>query len=1043
MDISFEGWDQDLIDEYEATPSDELYLELSEVALMRHYAHMDISDPVEFVEEMHESVLEDAVEHGYSPFDIRFDFEERNVFDETTGKYKKEFIAHYGTPRHSGRYPWGSGKNPQRNKNWLTRAAELEKQGLSQVEVAAAFGMSTKDYRDTKSIYKHQLEIANRNQALKWRDEGHSNTAIAERLGVSEGTVRNWFDERKQQREFKAALVADALKATLSDKPYLDIGEGVNQQLGVSEEQMGKARLLLKDEGYSVVNYNLPQVSNPSQFTQMVILTNDPAVAAAEKDSEKRAIIREHMGEVTSPDGIYFEDYGSVLRARKPIESIDSSRVAVRYAEDGGTEKDGVIEIRPGTDDLALGGRNYAQVRIGVDGTHYLKGMAVYAADTKDWPEGVDIMFNTNKHEGTPKIGHGDDTVLKEMKSNSDGEIDSQNPFGAAFRQWDYQDAAGYSHTSPVNIVNDDEDWATWKKNLSSQFLSKQPRPLIKQQLDIRYAEMKDEFEECKAITNPTLKKEMLEEFADKCDSAAVHLKAAALPRQGAFAILPVTSLKDNEVYAPMYEPGEEVVLIRHPHAGTFEIPRLIVNNGNQEGKSIVGENAPHAIGINSKVAQQLSGADYDGDTVLVIPTKGQKITTDKYLEGLKNFSPSEMYSRTADDPRCTGKDRDGKIGDHFNKGKEMGMVSNLITDMTLKGAPLDDVEKAVKHSMVVIDAEKHNLDWKQSEKDNEIARLRLEWQGKESGGASTLISKASSELHVDEYKEKPVYKMTPEEKERWKNGEVITYETGRTYRKDKKITDPAKMTPEELDAYNRGEKVYRSTGKIEKYKTNVDAMAYVKDAYELSSGNLKENLYAAYANRLKALANEARKEERATENLKENKSAKEMYDDVVGKDGTLAKKILLAQLEYPKERQAQAIATSIMDAKIQDNPELKEKEYSDKRKKLAQKALNDARDIVNGGVHKERYRIKLSDREWEAIQAGAISDTKMRTIIRYSDKEDLKRRSSPKRTGMRASARSRAVMLLKAGWPASEVAKELGVSTTTLEKEGLFKYAI
>ena len=84
-------------------------------------------------------------------------------------------------------------------------------------------------------------------------------------------------------------------------------------------------------------------------------------------------------------------------------------------------------------------------------------------------------------------------------------------------------------------------------------------------------------------IPNPTLKRQLLDSFADECDSAAVHLKGAALPRQGCYTILPVGSLGDNEVYAPNYKNGEEVILVRYPHAGTFEIPKLRVNNNNPE----------------------------------------------------------------------------------------------------------------------------------------------------------------------------------------------------------------------------------------------------------------------------------------------------------------------------------------------------------------------------------------------------------------------------------------------------------------------------
>ena len=900
------------------------------------------------------------------------------------------FLEHYGTPRHSGRYPWGSGKNPQRNRNFLQRADELAAQGLSKKEIAEAFGLSTGDYVAMRKIYKNQIDAENQAMAIKLHDKQWSNTAIAEKLGVSEGTVRNMLDPTKKRREDTVANIAGELKEVLKEKPYLDIGEGVNRQLNISEEQLHAARLLLEDEGYNVYDYRLPQVSNPKQFTNMNILC-DGSVTKAE--------LKEHLGQVTSPDGLYFEDYGETAVTRKPIPSIDSSRVQIRYTEDGGGDKDGVIEIRPGVEDIALGQRRYAQVRIGVDGTHYLKGMAVYGTDM---PEGADIVFNTSKHKGTPMLGEGDNTVLKPMKN------DPANPFGASFRQWFYKDGNGESHTSPINIVNDDDDWEGWKKNLSSQFLSKQMPALAKRQLDIRYGEYQDEFEELKSLTNPTLKRQLCQDFADTCDAAAVHLKAAALPRQGSFAILPVTSLKDNEVYAPMYENGEEVILVRHPHAGTFEIPRLIVNNRNQEGKDVIGTTAPHAVGINPHVANQLSGADYDGDTVLVIPTKNQKIKTSEPLEVLKGFSPTESYSRNADDPIVTGKSRDGKKGDGFNKGMQMGMASNLITDMTIKGANLEEIGRAVKHSMVVIDAEKHNLDWKRSEIDNGIALLREKYQ--DGGGASTLISKSKNEIRVPKRKEIYGYsQMTDEEKERYLRGEKTYRDANETYK------DP-------------------KTGKIKQRQDTLAKMEYYNDARDLSSGYYIEEIYATYANNMKALANEARKESRLTGRLEQNKSAKETYADEVK---SLNEKINLAALEAPKERQAQMIASSVMKAREDADPSLKEKDNADKRKKLANKALENARDQVHGGTHEKRYRIDLTDREWDAIQAGAISDNQLQKILRYADSAEVKKRALPRDSGgLSASARSRARLLLNSGYAPSTVAKDLGISVQTLAKE-------
>ena len=919
-------------------------------------------------------------------------------------KADMDILKHYGTPRHSGRYPWGSGKNPQRNRNFLQRADDLAAQGLSKKQIAEAMGLSTGNYVAMRKIYKNQLGAENQMTALKLKDKGWSNTAIAEKLGVSEGTVRNLIDPGKKRREDKVQNIANELKEYLKEKPYLDIGEGVNRQLNISEEQLHAARLLLEDEGYNVYDYRLPQVSNPRQFTNLKILC-DGDVTKAE--------LKENLGKVTSPEGLYFEDYGETAVHKKAIPSIDSSRIMVNYntgEPGGGQEKDGVIEIRPGTEDLWLGGRNYAQVRIGVDGTHYLKGMAVYGDPTK-MPDGVDIIFNTNKHSDVPMIGQGDKTVLKQMKKDDSNQIDKDNPFGAAFRQWEYDGPDGEKHVSPINIVNDDEDWEGWKKNLSSQFLSKQWPQVAKKQLDIRYGEMQDEFEDLKSLTNPTLKRQFCEEFADTCDSAAVHLKAAALPRQGSFAIMPVPSLKDNEVYAPMYDQGEEVILVRHPHEGVFQIPRLIVNNENPEGKRVIGTSAAHAIGITSKTANQLSGADYDGDTVLVIPTKGQKLKSAPPLEGLIGYDPSDYYSRDPDDPICTGKSRDGKKGDGFNKGVQMGMASNLITDMTIKNADLSEIERAVKHSMCVIDAEKHNLDWKKSYEVNGIAQLKELYQ--DGGGASTLISRAKGETRIKERKE---------------------------------IYSTKNMTPEEIERYNNGEKIYHETGKKHKDKNGkwVDNIEKVEklsvmDAYDpaINDGYYIENVYAEHSNRMKALANEARKEARAAGRLEQNKTAREVYDDVVGKEGTLAKKIARAELEAPKERQAQIIASNVMRAKEAADPSLKDKDHADKRRKLAAKALDNARDAVNGNKHEKRYRIELTDREWEAIQAGAISDTQFQKVVRYSDKEKLKQRAMPRTsTGMKSSTRSRARLLLNSGKAPSTVAKELGVSVQTLAKE-------
>src|SRR6185295_8243102 len=111
-------------------------------------------------------------------------------------------------------------------------------------------------------------------------------------------------------------------------------------------------------------------------------------------------------------------------------------------------------------------------------------------------------------------------------------------------------------------------------------------------------------------------------------------LKAAALPRQSTKVLLPVPSMKENEIYIPSLNNGDRVALVRFPHAGPFEIPQLTVNNRNREARSLLGTDAVDTVGVHHKVAERLSGADFDGDTVLVIPNHSGLVKSAAPLEG-------------------------------------------------------------------------------------------------------------------------------------------------------------------------------------------------------------------------------------------------------------------------------------------------------------------------------------------------------------------------------------------------------------------------
>lgn len=871
-------------------------------------------------------------------------------------------LYHYGIKRRSGRYPWGSGAKKSRNaSDFLSTVDVLEKDGFNEKQIAEYFGLQTKQLRAYKSNAHNEVRAAKAAMALRLKDKGYSNSEIGRRMGINESSVRSLLDPAISMRKNASTNTAEMLEKEIASKKYIDVGGGVENQIGVSRNTLDNAVEQLRAKGYTYHYLKVEQLGT-GKFTSIKVLAAPDVTYKEVKDNQSK---------VTSP-GFYSEDLGQTVVGIKPPSSISSKRILVNYGDQGGSDKDGVIELRRGVKDLDLGAARYAQVRVAVDGTHYLKGMAMYSDDI---PKGYDVIFNTNKNSSTPKMD-----VFKKMKD------DPENPFGATIRQKTYIGKDGKEHLSALNIVNEEGDWNTWKKTLSSQMLSKQSTALAKKQLKLAYDIKKEEFDEICSLKNPVIKKCLLDKFADNCDSSAVHLKAAGLPRQASKVILPFPEMKDSEIYAPSYRNGEKVVLIRYPHGGTFEIPELVVNNkSNKKAKGLIG-NAQDAVGINPRVAERLSGADFDGDTVLVIPVGKVKIKTSAPLKGLKNFDPKVAY------PGYPGMPKPGEKGSGFDKQGKMGDISNLITDMTIKGAPADDIAAAVRHSMVVIDAEKHNLNWRQSYLDNGIANLKAKYQGASNAGASTLISRAKGDKRVP--KRKDGYKVDPE------TGRKIFSETGETYEKN-------------------GKQVVRLQKSSKMYET--------EDAYSLSSGTAMENTYADHANKLKALANSARKTSLTTKPIPYSPEAKAKYRQEVD---SLNAKLNIALKNRPLERKAQLLANERVKLVRQNNPDMDK----DDIKKLKNQALTQAR--LQTGASKKARLVDITDREWEAIQSGAISTNKLSQIIQNSDLDILKQRSMPRESrGISDAKRARAKMLESNGYTLAEIADSLGVSTSTISK--------
>lgn len=935
---------------------------------------------------------------------------------------RENYLEHYGIKRRSGRYPWGSGEDPyQHGRDFLGRVEELRKQGFTYTDengkkwvgdtaIAKSLGLSTTQFRTEIGIARDERRMLQLARIKSLKEDGLGATEIGRQLGINESTVRSLLNEKSESKMKEAKNTADFIKKQIDERGMIDVGAGTEIELNISKERLNQALYLLEREGYPVYSGGIPQPTNPGQQTTQKVICPPGTPHKDIYNYDQVHSLKEYI----SRDG------GDTYEKKFTYpSSMDSKRLQIRYAEDGGIDKDGIVELRRGVDDLSLGNSRYAQVRILVDGTHYIKGMAVYS---DNMPDGVDVIFNTNKTKDKSKL-----EVLKEIKKDPD------NPFGSTIKDadqggqyWYIDKKTGEKKLGLINKRADEGDWNDWKDALPSQFLAKQSRQMAKKQLDLAKVNKLAEYDEICNLTNPTIKKHLLQKFADECDSAAVHLQAAALPGQKHHVIIPINTLKENEIYAPNYDNGTKLALIRYPHGGTFEIPILTVNNKNKLAEDIIGNTSSDAVGITKKVADRLSGADFDGDTVMCIPTHDPagkvKIISTESLKGLEGFDPKLEYPerpgmKYMKDP-VTGKD---------STQMQMGVISNLITDMTLGGATNDELARAVRHSMVVIDAGKHKLDYKRSEIDNDIDSLKQKYQRTvlpdgtiKEGGASTIISRAKGQATV--YKRQGTPKINvkgedwydpskPEGSLIYKNADDLYY----TVKKTNKRTGES----------------YEITKARTQKSTN---MMETDDAYTLISDKKHpmEVVYADYANSMKALANRARLEMISTGKIEYDKNAKATYKNEVK---SLEDKLDNALLNKPKEREAIRLTNAEVARKIKEAEDRGEKISKKDEKKLNQQALTKYRQEV-GGVSRRERNIDITDKEWEAIQAGAISENKLKKILDNTDIDKLRERATPKTTVNLSTAKINQIKsMANSNYTTKEIADKLGVSTSTVTK--------
>jgi DNA-binding CsgD family transcriptional regulator len=193
------------------------------------------------------------------------------------------------------------------------------------------------------------------------------------------------------------------------------------------------------------------------------------------------------------------------------------------------------------------------------------------------------------------------------------------------------------------------------------------------------------------------------------------------------------------------------------------------------------------------------------------------------------------------------------------------------------------------------------------------------------------------------------------------------------------------------------------------------------------------EVLYADYANSMKALANQARLEMVSTSKIQYSASSKKTYKKEVD---SLMHKLNDALMNNPKEREAQRRANAEVSAKQRAYKEKigRDMDAGDV-KKIRQSAITKYRNEV-GSVSRRDRNIEITDKEWEAIQAGAISENNLKKILNNTDVDKLRERAMPRNKATLSAAQvNRIKRLADSNYTIEEIARKVGISTSAASK--------
>ena len=135
-----------------------------------------------------------------------------------------------------------------------------------------------------------------------------------------------------------------------------------------------------------------------------------------------------------------------------------------------------------------------------------------------------------------------------------------------------------------------------------------------------------------------------------------------------------------------------------------------------------------------------------------------------------------------------------------------------------------------------------------------------------------------------------------------------------------------------------------------------------------------------------------------------------------------------MALSNAPLERQVHLVGNKKLQAKKEANPDMDASQI----KKLKGQILAETRELV--GANKKR--VEITQEEWNAIEAGAISNALLKQILDNTNLDVVQSYATPRSQSVMSDSKiARAKIYLSQGRATSEIADALGVSVSTLSK--------